>query len=39
MISAFPLRCVFVRAVWLDGVFKQYAVEVADLALSICSGG
>lgn len=39
MLSAFSLCSVCVCAVWPDGVFKQYAVEVADLALSICSGG
>lgn len=31
--------CICVCAVWPDGVFKQYAVKMADLALSICSGG
>lgn len=39
MLSAFPLCRVCVCAVWADGVSKQYAVKVADLALSVCSGG
>lgn len=25
--------------VWTDGVSKQHAVEMADLALGVCSGG
>lgn len=38
----FTLRlcvCMCVSAVWTDGLSKQYAVEVADLALGVCSGG
>lgn len=37
MLIAFP-HC-RVCAVWTDGVSKQYAVEVADLAFGVCSGG
>lgn len=41
MLKLSPSACVpvFVCLVRIDGVPKQYAAEVADLALSVCSGG